>query len=151
MVFPGVQDTTWTFDKEAREYYYHRFYEDPRDVFREWADSLRANGINRIVGSIVAVDTAFVDPTLGAGWMWDDLAGGSSAEFEVGPTAQMTASTPATARATPLASPISAPTTLIPSRASTLAGSRDTATTSCPAATRSATCSIASAIASRCA
>ena len=27
MVFPGVQKATWTYDKEAREYYFHRFYE----------------------------------------------------------------------------------------------------------------------------
>lgn len=26
MVFPGVQKATWTYDKEAREYYFHRFY-----------------------------------------------------------------------------------------------------------------------------
>jgi maltose alpha-D-glucosyltransferase/alpha-amylase len=26
MVFPGVQKTTWTYDSEARAYYYHRFY-----------------------------------------------------------------------------------------------------------------------------
>jgi maltose alpha-D-glucosyltransferase/alpha-amylase len=32
MVFPGVQDTTWTFDKEAREYYYHRFYDFQADL-----------------------------------------------------------------------------------------------------------------------
>ena len=26
MVFPGVQTTTWTWDKEAKAYYHHRFY-----------------------------------------------------------------------------------------------------------------------------
>jgi maltose alpha-D-glucosyltransferase/alpha-amylase len=26
MVFPGVQPSTWTYDREAREYYFHRFY-----------------------------------------------------------------------------------------------------------------------------
>jgi maltose alpha-D-glucosyltransferase/alpha-amylase len=26
MVFPGVQKSTWTYDREARAYYYHRFY-----------------------------------------------------------------------------------------------------------------------------
>ncbi len=26
MVFPGVQEETWTFDEKAGEYYYHRFY-----------------------------------------------------------------------------------------------------------------------------
>jgi serine-type D-Ala-D-Ala carboxypeptidase/endopeptidase (penicillin-binding protein 4) len=58
-----------------------RFQADPRDAFRLWADSLRARGITRIAGGIVAVDTAFADPTLGAGWMWDDVAFASSAPF----------------------------------------------------------------------
>jgi maltose alpha-D-glucosyltransferase/alpha-amylase len=32
MVFPGVQETTWTFDEEAQEYYFHRFYEFQPDL-----------------------------------------------------------------------------------------------------------------------
>jgi maltose alpha-D-glucosyltransferase / alpha-amylase len=32
MVFPGVQKTTWTFDRAAREYYFHRFYEHQPDL-----------------------------------------------------------------------------------------------------------------------
>ncbi len=32
MVFPGVQKTTWTFDKAAGEYYYHRFYDHQPDL-----------------------------------------------------------------------------------------------------------------------
>ncbi|MBY0298201.1 MAG: alpha-amylase family protein [Methylobacterium sp.] len=32
MVFPGVQTTTWTFDKTARAYYFHRFYEFQPDL-----------------------------------------------------------------------------------------------------------------------
>ena len=32
MVFPGVQKATWTYDKEAREYYFHRFYEFQPDL-----------------------------------------------------------------------------------------------------------------------
>jgi maltose alpha-D-glucosyltransferase / alpha-amylase len=32
MVFPGVQDSTWTYDEEAGEYYFHRFYEFQPDV-----------------------------------------------------------------------------------------------------------------------
>ncbi|MEX0912340.1 MAG: D-alanyl-D-alanine carboxypeptidase/D-alanyl-D-alanine-endopeptidase [Gemmatimonadota bacterium] len=58
-----------------------RFLEDPREIFRAWADSLRAQGVTRIAGGVIGVDTAFSDPTLGQGWMWDDLAGSSSAEF----------------------------------------------------------------------
>jgi maltose alpha-D-glucosyltransferase/alpha-amylase len=32
MVFPGVQQTTWSYDKVAREWYYHRFYEFQPDL-----------------------------------------------------------------------------------------------------------------------
>jgi maltose alpha-D-glucosyltransferase/alpha-amylase len=32
MVFPGVQKTTWTFDREARAYYFHRFYDFQPDL-----------------------------------------------------------------------------------------------------------------------
>lgn len=58
-----------------------RFYEDPRDVFRAWADSLRAHGITTIAGSIVGVDSVFPGPGLGAGWTWDDLHTYYAAEF----------------------------------------------------------------------
>ena len=32
MVFRGVQKTTWTYDKEARAYYFHRFYDFQPDL-----------------------------------------------------------------------------------------------------------------------
>jgi maltose alpha-D-glucosyltransferase/alpha-amylase len=32
MVFPGVQKSTWTFDQEARAWYFHRFYEFQPDL-----------------------------------------------------------------------------------------------------------------------
>jgi maltose alpha-D-glucosyltransferase/alpha-amylase len=32
MVFPGVQKSTWTYDKEARMYYFHRFYDFQPDL-----------------------------------------------------------------------------------------------------------------------
>jgi maltose alpha-D-glucosyltransferase / alpha-amylase len=32
MVFPGEQDSTWTFDRKAREYYFHRFYSFQPDL-----------------------------------------------------------------------------------------------------------------------
>ncbi|GAB3502478.1 alpha-amylase family protein [Spirosoma knui] len=32
MVFPGVQKETWTYDKQANEYYYHRFYNFQPDL-----------------------------------------------------------------------------------------------------------------------
>src|SRR5690606_12330710 len=37
--------------------------------------------ITRIVGPIIAVDTAFAGPNLGSGWAWDDLTSGYAAEF----------------------------------------------------------------------
>ena len=32
MVFPGVQERTWTFDRQSREYYFHRFFEFQPDL-----------------------------------------------------------------------------------------------------------------------
>ena len=32
MVFPGVQKATWTYDRKAREYYFHRFYKHQPDL-----------------------------------------------------------------------------------------------------------------------
>ena len=32
VVFPGVQETTWTYDEEAGQYYFHRFYEHQPDL-----------------------------------------------------------------------------------------------------------------------
>jgi maltose alpha-D-glucosyltransferase/alpha-amylase len=32
MVFPGVQKSTWTYDKVAREYYFHRFFDFQPDL-----------------------------------------------------------------------------------------------------------------------
>jgi maltose alpha-D-glucosyltransferase / alpha-amylase len=32
MVFPGVQKTTWTWDEEAKLYYFHRFYDHQADL-----------------------------------------------------------------------------------------------------------------------
>jgi maltose alpha-D-glucosyltransferase/alpha-amylase len=32
IVFPGVQKTTWTWDKKAGEYYFHRFYDHQADL-----------------------------------------------------------------------------------------------------------------------
>ena len=32
MVFPGVQKSTWSYDKEARQYYFHRFYDFQPDL-----------------------------------------------------------------------------------------------------------------------
>jgi maltose alpha-D-glucosyltransferase/alpha-amylase len=48
MVFPGVQKSIWSYDKEAREYYYHRFYEFQPDLNIENED-VRTE-IHRILG-----------------------------------------------------------------------------------------------------
>jgi len=32
VVFPGVQDSTWTYDEKAKEYFFHRFYDFQPDL-----------------------------------------------------------------------------------------------------------------------
>ena len=32
VVFPGEQESTWTYDEEAGAYYFHRFYEHQPDL-----------------------------------------------------------------------------------------------------------------------
>ena len=53
-------------------------------TFREWADSLSARGVRRVVGPVVGDDDAFdemgLDGRLGKGWSWDDLVYGYAAE-----------------------------------------------------------------------
>lgn len=49
-------------------------------TFRQWADSLAARGVRRIVGPIVGDDDVFDEVGLGAGWSWDDLVWGYAAE-----------------------------------------------------------------------
>jgi D-alanyl-D-alanine carboxypeptidase/D-alanyl-D-alanine-endopeptidase (penicillin-binding protein 4) len=46
---------------------------DITQTFRQWADSLKAQGISSIDGLIVGDDDAFDDQALGYGWQWDDL------------------------------------------------------------------------------
>ncbi|HKP76361.1 MAG TPA: D-alanyl-D-alanine carboxypeptidase/D-alanyl-D-alanine-endopeptidase, partial [Longimicrobiaceae bacterium] len=46
---------------------------DPLAVFRAWADSLRAHGVQRVTGRIIGDDDVFDDLPLGRGWAWDDL------------------------------------------------------------------------------
>lgn len=48
MVFPGVQDRTWTFERSAREYYFHRFHRFQPDLNMENPHVRRE--IERIVG-----------------------------------------------------------------------------------------------------
>lgn len=60
---------------------YSRFYNDPRDVFRLWADSLKKLGIKLITGNVIANDNAFDDWPFGNGWPVDDLDSWYSAEI----------------------------------------------------------------------
>ncbi len=46
---------------------------DMTRAFRQWADSLRAAGVRRVVGPVVGDDDVFDDLGLGMGWSWDDL------------------------------------------------------------------------------
>jgi maltose alpha-D-glucosyltransferase/alpha-amylase len=48
MVFPGVQKATWTKDKEAKEYYFHRFYEFQPDLNTDNPEV--RDEINKIMG-----------------------------------------------------------------------------------------------------
>ncbi|MFT5144963.1 MAG: D-alanyl-D-alanine carboxypeptidase/D-alanyl-D-alanine-endopeptidase (penicillin-binding protein 4), partial [Thalassolituus oleivorans] len=59
-----------------------RFNEgDITQLFREWADSLRAAGITTIAGDLVGDDDYFDDLQLGYGWSWDDEPFWYSAEI----------------------------------------------------------------------
>lgn len=46
---------------------------------RDIADSLRARGVTRVAGQVLAGADAFPGPTLGYGWSWDDLDASYSA------------------------------------------------------------------------
>jgi maltose alpha-D-glucosyltransferase/alpha-amylase len=48
IVFPGEQTTTWTLDRKAKKYYFHRFYEHQADL-NTWNPYVRAE-IHKIMG-----------------------------------------------------------------------------------------------------
>jgi maltose alpha-D-glucosyltransferase / alpha-amylase len=48
VVFPGVQETTWTYDRKARSWYFHRFYDFEPDLNLE--NARVREEIHRIVG-----------------------------------------------------------------------------------------------------
>ena len=48
IVFPGEQTTTWTLDRKAKKYYFHRFYEHQADL-NAWNPYVRAE-IHKIMG-----------------------------------------------------------------------------------------------------
>lgn len=61
--------------------FYTRFFDDPREPFFNWADSLLKLGIKHIEGNIIGDDNAFDDNHLGMGWAHDNLDSWYSAEF----------------------------------------------------------------------
>ncbi|MBN1639403.1 MAG: D-alanyl-D-alanine carboxypeptidase/D-alanyl-D-alanine-endopeptidase [Ignavibacteriales bacterium] len=60
---------------------YNRFYSDARDVFWQWADSLKKLGIKKITGNVIGDDNAFDDEPFGDGWSFDGLDVWYSAEI----------------------------------------------------------------------
>ena len=76
MVFPGVQKEIWTFDKQAGEYYYHRFYKfqpdlnmqnpavqrEVRKIVRYWLDKGIAGFRVDAVPFIIEMANADFDP-----------------------------------------------------------------------------------------
>ncbi|MCF7833317.1 MAG: D-alanyl-D-alanine carboxypeptidase/D-alanyl-D-alanine-endopeptidase [Candidatus Marinimicrobia bacterium] len=50
---------------------YEKYMEDSKAVFQAWADTLKAQGINKIEGNIIGDDNAFDDVHIGEGWAWD--------------------------------------------------------------------------------
>lgn len=44
-----------------------------QQVFRAWAERLKALGVRSLSGRIIGDDNAFDDESYGAGWMWDDM------------------------------------------------------------------------------
>ena len=47
--------------------------DDPTQVFRQWADSLRDRGIDHIAGNIIGDDNHLDETPLGHGWSWSDI------------------------------------------------------------------------------
>jgi maltose alpha-D-glucosyltransferase / alpha-amylase len=56
MVFPGVQKTTWTYDRRAREYFFHRFYDFQPDLNME--NPRVREEVRRVVGFWLALGVA---------------------------------------------------------------------------------------------
>ncbi|MDA3860295.1 MAG: D-alanyl-D-alanine carboxypeptidase/D-alanyl-D-alanine-endopeptidase [Melioribacteraceae bacterium] len=60
--------------------FYTRFFNDPRDPFFSWTDTLLKLGIKKIDGNIIGDDSAFDDNGYGNGWSHDGLDSWYSAE-----------------------------------------------------------------------
>lgn len=53
--------------------FYTRFFDDPRDPFFSWADTLLKMGIRKIEGNIIGDDNYFDDERYGEGWTLSNL------------------------------------------------------------------------------
>ncbi len=60
---------------------YTKFYNDPRDLFYNWAELLKEKGIKNIEGNIIADDKTFSYDSLGFGWSFDGLDSWSYAQI----------------------------------------------------------------------
>jgi maltose alpha-D-glucosyltransferase / alpha-amylase len=77
IVFPGTQKTTWTLDRAAGQYYFHRFYEHQADL-NTWNPYVRAE-IQKIMGFWLQLGVSgfrmdavpFLIQKKGAGIEWD--------------------------------------------------------------------------------
>lgn len=49
-------------------------------IFDEWAAALRDRGVRTVTGNLIADDDRFAEPGWGAGWAWDDMQYGYSAQ-----------------------------------------------------------------------
>lgn len=64
---------------------------EAHQVFRTWADRLKALGVRSLSGRIIGDDDEFDDDAYGSGWMWDDMdqaysAGIGALQFNRGET-----------------------------------------------------------------
>ncbi len=50
-----------------------RYPRDPTQLFKQWADSLKAAGIRHIEGDLIGDDNRYSDTHLGHEWSWSDL------------------------------------------------------------------------------
>ena len=77
IVFPGQQTTTWSFDRMAQQYYFHRFYDHQPDL-NTWNPYVRAE-IQKIMGFWLQLGVSgfrmdavpFLIQKKGAGVEWD--------------------------------------------------------------------------------